>query len=213
VNAAPSTSSPDDTLVGAGEGGRSRWRALLRVAVRFGLAAVVLGAVVGFLWSLLAPVPTFVATAQGLLYTDNLPGEYVAADGWFAVLGAAAGVLVAVVVLVRRGVSGVGIGTVVAVAALGVLGSLVAWRAGHSFSPADPGADGDGRAAIGATVHGALDLSAHGVLLVWPVASLVVLTFALVWEASGRPDDRAGAETPADSVGGDGDLGDLDGRQ
>jgi hypothetical protein len=96
--------------------------ALVPAAVA-GLAAAVLGVGAGLLWRVVAPHVAIVKVEQGFLYADAQPEQAVAADGWFALLGLVAGVLVALVawfVLRRRR----GVAVLVGL----VLGSLVgAW--------------------------------------------------------------------------------------
>jgi hypothetical protein len=151
--------------------------ALGRLA-RLVLLCVALGIAAGFAWYRLAPTPAFVARGEELVFRKDLPGEYVAMDGWFAVIGAVAGVIVAVAVL-RRGP--LGPWRVVAVPLAGFLGSGVMWAVGHALGPDSPVLG----AAVGpqAVLYGPLDVNAKGVPLVWPVVSLAVLTFALVWSS------------------------------
>jgi hypothetical protein len=63
-----------------------------------------LGAPLGLLWAALAPTVTVRMTSEGALLADQQPEEFIAADGWFILLGGGFGVLAAVVVwfAVRR---------------------------------------------------------------------------------------------------------------
>jgi hypothetical protein len=99
--------------------------------VALGLA--VLGAPLGWLWSALAPAVPLVKTEGGAALTDPQPEEFVAADGWFTLLGLGFGVLAAIVVwaLVRRHrgpyvLLGVAVGTVGAALMAWWLGGLIA---------------------------------------------------------------------------------------
>ena len=54
------------------------------------------------LWHLLAPtVPVINAGQAGIVINDPSPEEYIAADGWFAILGFGFGLVAAVVGLAR----------------------------------------------------------------------------------------------------------------
>lgn len=183
---------------------------MIRQLLRLAALCAVLGVVVGVAWLFVAPTPVLVAgrPGDGLYYRSQLPGEFVAMDGWFAALCAVAGLVVAVVVL-RRG--SIGVSTVVAVAVTGVLGSLLAWGVGYLLGPDDPKQSPS--MVEGAVRHGQLTLEARGVLLVWSIAALAVLLFALAWQGPESEPVTApsGAGDSADSVGGDLQLPDLDG--
>ncbi|MEU4236571.1 hypothetical protein [Actinoplanes sp. NPDC026619] len=86
---------------------RRPWRRTAAVAVLTAAALFVLGAPFGLLWAWLAPsVPVLQTgnTLGGIVINDNAPEEYVAADGWYTLLGLGFGLLVAIVVwlLLRR---------------------------------------------------------------------------------------------------------------
>ncbi|GGJ85780.1 hypothetical protein GCM10010123_14270 [Pilimelia anulata] len=73
--------------------GPQLWRAAAVLAV-----LAVLGAPLGLLWRALAPDVPLRMTEDGPILTSPQPEQFVAADGWFALLGVAFGVLAAVVV-------------------------------------------------------------------------------------------------------------------
>ncbi len=102
-------SGPDDPYGAAagygadgwGEAGTVRrpWRRTAVVAVLSGLAILVLGGPLGLLWAWLAPsVPVLDAGQAGIVVNDPSPEEYIAADGWYTLLGLGFGLLVAIVV-------------------------------------------------------------------------------------------------------------------
>ncbi|RJK92956.1 hypothetical protein [Vallicoccus soli] len=156
------------------------------------VASLALGGAAGWLWSLLAPRALW-RVQEGGAALDGLTNQaFVGADGTLAVLGTAAGALVAVAgwLLARsRGLVLLG-----AAAAGGVLGSLLAWRVGVLLAPDDVAERARGLA-VGTTLDGGLRLRAPGVLLLWPIASAVVLTAlqALAVGAERRAARRAGA--------------------
>ncbi|GAA4148659.1 hypothetical protein GCM10022251_12660 [Phytohabitans flavus] len=99
------------------------------VSLGAALTLAVLGAPLGWLWSALAPAVPLIKTEDGARLTDPQPEEFVAADGWFTLLGLGFGVLAAIVVwaLLRRHrgplvLLGLAVGTVGA--------ALVAWWLG-----------------------------------------------------------------------------------
>ncbi|BCB88388.1 hypothetical protein Psuf_057010 [Phytohabitans suffuscus] len=114
---------------------RKGWPAPL-VGLVVALALAVLGAPLGWLWSVLAPGVPLVKTEGGARLTDPQPEEFVAADGWFTLLGLGFGLLAAIVVwaAVRRHrgpfvLLGVAVGTVGA--------ALVAWWLGDLLVQGD----------------------------------------------------------------------------
>ena len=79
-------------------GGPKRpWRRTALVAVLSCAAVLVLGGPLGLLWAWLAPDVPVIDTGQSIVVNDPSPEEYVAADGWYTLLGLGFGLLVAVV--------------------------------------------------------------------------------------------------------------------
>ncbi|MET0423861.1 MAG: hypothetical protein ABW046_08305 [Actinoplanes sp.] len=81
------------------------WRRTLVVPVVTGLIVFALGGPLGLLWAWIAPnVPVIDAGQAGIVVNDPSPEEYIAADGWFTLLGFAVGLLAAIVawLVVRR---------------------------------------------------------------------------------------------------------------
>lgn len=147
------------------------------------LACVVAGAVTGVVWELLAPLPRLQLVGDRVLSPRVEDETAVAADGWFAVCAAVAGILAAVAVFVR-----VRSARVTALAALtfgGLLAAVVAWRVGIALGP-DSVLEEARRVDDGAFFSGPLRLSALGVLVTWPLTS-VIAYFAL---AAGLGRDR-----------------------
>ena len=80
------------------------WKRSALVAVLSAAVVLVLGAPLGLLWAWIAPSVPVIATGQNIVVNDPSPEEYIAADGWYTLLGLAFGLLVAVVawLLLRR---------------------------------------------------------------------------------------------------------------
>jgi hypothetical protein len=83
---------------------RRPWRRTALVAVLSAAVVLVLGAPFGLLWAWLAPAVPVVQTGTSVVINDSSPEEYIAADGWYTLLGLGFGLLVAVVawLLLRR---------------------------------------------------------------------------------------------------------------
>jgi hypothetical protein len=164
-------------------------RAELRAGLLVGLGCAVAGVVVGVVWRLVVPLAVLEKDAAGVVQVAGAETE-VAADGWFAVLAALAGVLAAVaaVLLLRSG----RLGAVVGLAAGGLVGALIAWRVGLLLSPPEIAASTKA-ARVGDTFEGPLRLSALGVLLAWPTAAVITF-FAIVagLDVESHAADRAG---------------------
>jgi hypothetical protein len=105
-----------------------RREAIVPVAVALSIG--VLGAGVGWLWAVLAPRVTWVKVEGGYIFADEEPEQAAAADGWFLLLGAGLGVLLAIAVWVAlrryRGVV-----MLVGLTLGSLLGATVAWWVGH----------------------------------------------------------------------------------
>jgi len=147
----------------------------IRSAVLAGAVSGVLGLLVGVLWRLAAPLSVF-QNEGGAAFPVGGTETAVAADGWFAVLSGAAGIVVAlaVVALVREGRLGVLVGLV----AGGFLAAVVAWRTGVLLGPPSV-AESLHTVPTGERFDGPLEISAPGVLLAWPTAA-VISFFAIV---------------------------------
>jgi hypothetical protein len=144
----------------------------VRIGVVTTLVIAVLGLPAGLLWTVVAPRTTYVIAAGQAVVGDPETQTLIAADGWFAVLTAAAGLLCGVVAYVLAGrLRELGL-----LAALGIGGtaaSLLAWWVGTLV----------GRSAFqhevrtaraGTAAKGTLDLHATGVIIAWPLLALVV---------------------------------------
>jgi DivIVA domain-containing protein len=166
----------------------------LRTGLRVALLVLVAGLPLGLIWWQLAPEPLLVRRSGGIFFASESESA-VAADGWFAVCAATAGLVAAVAVfaLTRRA----RVGALLGLAVGGIVGALVAWRLGMLLGPG-PARETARGLAVGSRFNGPLRISARGVLLIWPLVS-VVAYFALT----------AGLEPPARRHADDADA--LDG--
>jgi hypothetical protein len=165
-------------------------RRSVRVAVLTAAVVAVAGVPLGVLWRLLAPPVPMVAGVGAIVVNDPSPEEFIAAEGWFAVLGLGFGLVVAVLAwLVLRRHRGPGL--VLGVTAGTLAAAVVAWQLGRWIGLGAYHAWRD-TAATGATFAAPPDLHAYGTLLVPGFAAAIVLTLLAGW--SNDPDlDQPGA--------------------
>ncbi|WP_307845340.1 hypothetical protein [Planomonospora sp. ID67723] len=139
------------------------------------LALGLLGAAAGVLWSLLAPRAPYVVTEQGPVLADPSTQALIAADGWFAVVTGALGLIcgAAGYTLSRRGRP---LAVLLGLAAGGLLAAYLTLTVG--------GAVNLGAVTVTAAgpdtpmVPGRLKLTANGVIFAWPMLA-AGLFFAL----------------------------------
>jgi hypothetical protein len=96
------------------------------------LVLILLGAPLGLIWAAVAPSAQVVLVEGGAAPAQPQPEEFVAADGWFSLLGLVFGLLAAIAVwlILRRYRGPVGL----LVAALGSIGAAVlAWQVGRQI--------------------------------------------------------------------------------
>jgi hypothetical protein len=140
-------------------------------------AVALLGVPAGFAWIAIAPRVTVVVTGHGVAEVINPETKaFIAADGWFCVVGALGGLLAGVagyLLAVRRygplAVAGLLLG--------GLAASLVEWWIGRSAGLA-PFRKALYLSHQGAVLHAPLVLRAHGALVVWPLIAALVVTLA-----------------------------------
>jgi hypothetical protein len=145
-------------------------------------------AVVALAWTRLAPAVEYtVVGGQAFPSSELQTGRVIAGDGTFAVLAAVAGVVCAVVVLLRR-VDGAGLPVGLTVGGLG--GAALAWWLAVSLGPgrlsdlASAARDGD-------VVVPGPELRAYGVAVVWPLVAVAV-AFAVTWVRGEQPPAPSG---------------------
>ncbi|MEV4709524.1 hypothetical protein [Actinoplanes sp. NPDC049316] len=170
---------------------RSRRRAVAVTAL-ITLAMAVAGGPLGLLWSWLAPsVPVVNAGQNGIVVNDPSPEEYIAADGWFTLIGFGFGLVAAIVVwLVLRRDRGPAL--LLGVVLGGLASSATMWGTGRVIGLSAWNA-WQRNSAVGDSYQRPPDLHAHGALLVAAFAAVIVTTLLAGW--SNDPDlDRPGAK-------------------
>ena len=167
-------------------GSRQR-RALARPLVVLAVVTVavaLLGVPGGFIWSAITPRVLVVVTGHGVAQVVNPETKaFIAADGWFCVVGMLGGLLagaVGYVTAVRRRGAAAAAGLILG----GVAASLVQWWIGRDIGRASF------RGALfvshhGAVLHAPLELSARTALVVWPLTASLLVGLAEL--ANGRP--------------------------
>ncbi|GAA2466899.1 DUF2567 domain-containing protein [Winogradskya humida] len=168
------------------------WRRTVLVTVLIVVAMAALGALLGLLWSWLAPtVPVVNAGSNGIVVNDPSPEEYIAADGWFTIISFVFGLVASIAAwLVLRRDRGPAI--LIGVVLGGLVSSLTMWQVGRLIGR---GAWNDWQQASAAGDHYGEppDLHAHGALLVTAFAAVIVTTLLAGW--SNDPDlDLPGAK-------------------
>lgn len=153
----------------------------VRVVVQIAVASVVAGLVLGVLWWLLTPDVRCVVVDGRLTPSACENRELFGRDAVFTLLGAGFGLVLGVVFTVwhRR----TPVTTLVALAAFGVVGSLVARFAGGLLGPSD---DVSGLA-DGTDRMYPLLLDADAALLVWSMVAVVVAAIIALFREDQAP--------------------------
>ncbi|GAA0566891.1 hypothetical protein GCM10010172_58450 [Paractinoplanes ferrugineus] len=170
---------------------RRPWRRTALATVLGAAAVLALGAPFGLLWAWLAPSVPVINTGSGIVINDSSPEEYIAADGWYTLLGLGFGLLVGIAawMLMRRDRGPFLLLGVVA-GALGA-GYLVAPWIGEMIGR-DDYRHWSETAGKGATFLAPPEVHSTGPLLVPAFAAAIVLTLLSGW--SNDPDlDQPGA--------------------
>jgi hypothetical protein len=128
----PSSASAAGTFAaGVGPQLARRWeKRSVRVALTAGLLVAAFGAPVGWLWSELAPRLVLTRQEGDPTFAGPLGEEFIAADGWFAILGFAVGLVIAIaawVLLPRQR----GAPVLVALILGSLAGAWLAWYVGY----------------------------------------------------------------------------------
>ncbi|HUK71540.1 MAG TPA: hypothetical protein VLW50_22705 [Streptosporangiaceae bacterium] len=156
--------------------GRNFGRRLAVLA--FVTAAVApLGVPAGFIWAAITPRVAVIVTGHGAADVINPETKaFIAADGWFCVIGVIGGLIVGVagyLMAVRRNGAVAAAGLILG----GLAASLVEWWIGASIGHSSF------RGALlvshqGAVLHAPLVLRAHAALVFWPLTTALVVGVA-----------------------------------
>lgn len=170
----------------------------LLAAVIAVIAAGAVGVLLGWLWESLAPRVSLVIASDGQPYPEGYqPEGYMTDDGIAALLCIGAGLAIGIVAVwaARRIVAPDHAMSValVSVLVLGAVGSIALWRTGETLGAFDfdalvaASAEGD-------VITAPLRLRMPGVLVLWPLASVIVIFLAALADwLRGRAEERADA--------------------
>ena len=152
-------------------------RGNLATAVVTVVVLAVLGVAAGYVWSALAPATRYVLIDGAPHLADPETQSLIEADGWFAAVTAAFGLVCAVAgyVLARDRPVGILLGLTAGGLLAGYVAMLVGGRAKGVVQAAGAG---------GYTTTSSLDLTAHGVLFAWPLVATTafwVVEFAVTY--------------------------------
>lgn len=195
---APAGSGPEDESRGRSftmfqRSSRRPWKRTLLVSAATALVIFALGGPLGLLWAWIAPdVPVIDVGRGGVVVNDPSPEEYIAADGWFTLLGLGFGVLAAIAAwLILRRDRGPFLLVAVVLGTLGA-GYLAAPWLGELIGRGDYQQWRE-TAVQGATYFAPPQVHSLGPKLVPAFAAAVVLTLLAGW--SNDPDlDHPGAK-------------------
>lgn len=169
--------TPQGAHVGFAQGppsGPSRWRLHREDVIAFVVvvaACLIAGAIVGLVWEHVAPRVPLVATEEGVFQTSPETETSIALDGWFAVCGVVAGIVLAPLAFWRY--RNQGVATALGLTAGGLLGAWLAFKVGVWLGP-DGIIEQVRRVGLGKRFDQPLELKAKGVMLLWPIASMVI---------------------------------------
>ncbi|MFD4246891.1 hypothetical protein ACFWP3_35670 [Streptomyces sp. NPDC058525] len=152
----------------------------IRDGAAVALAVGVAGLLLGLLWVWLAPRVQYVSNGEAVFLRNTESEARIGADGAFFLLSAGLGVLSAVGTFLWRRAGGVPL--VIGLAVGSLFAALVGWRFGLWLGPSGDLAAAAAEAGKGVPFDAPLQLLAHGALLVWPMAAVLVhLALTALW--------------------------------
>ncbi|MEU9252386.1 hypothetical protein AB0D66_11145 [Streptomyces sp. NPDC048270] len=144
------------------------------------LAVGVAGVLLGLLWVWLAPRVQYVSNGEAVFLRNTESEARIGSDGTFFLLSAGLGVLSAAGTFLWRRAGGVPL--VVGLAVGSLFAAVVGWRFGLWLGPSTDLAAAAAGAGKGVPFDAPLELMAHGALLVWPMAAVLVhLALTALW--------------------------------
>jgi hypothetical protein len=156
------------------------------------LVGLLLGPLVGALWLWVAPTPTAINTEGLIFLKDQNTSEFIAADGWFLIVGLVVGALSGGVlfwVFRRRPIA-----TVIGITLGGLAGAWIAWKVGERLGP-DPLEETASGVPEGGTIAAPINLRAKVVLLGWPLGG--VIAFVSLYAGLTKPQHAVPVPVPA----------------
>lgn len=150
---------------------------------------LVLGLLVGWLWSVLADPSSFTVTNDNGVMDEVESAKQFGVTVTFTWLSAVAALAWSTLCSWRF--AALGWPHVVSTAAGAAAASAIAWRLGVLLGPSDP-VTAIKTAKVGTLVPTRLVLDSHGVLLVWPVVALIALILVVTWFVPETPADPHG---------------------
>lgn len=152
----------------------------IRDGAAIALVVGVAGVLLGLLWVWLAPRVQYVSNGEAVFLRDTESEARIGADGTFLLLSVGFGVLSAAAVFLWRRSGGAA--QVVGLAVGSVFAALVGWRVGLWLGPSSDLVAVARRAGKGVPFDAPLELLAHGALLGWPMAAVLVhLALTALW--------------------------------
>jgi hypothetical protein len=170
-----------------------------RAALLAGLLTLLLAPWVGMFWQWVAPAPKYVNIDGSVYPADEDSSEFIAADGWFLIIGLLVGLACGAVGYwrYRRALPAMLVMTAAAYAA-----AWIARETGQAFGPPEVA-----QAAVGTVdgdqIRGAIDVRSRIVLLGWPVGVLIAYVSMILGleKAPHREPDGSDPEfAPADTA-------------
>lgn len=152
----------------------------IRDGAAVALVVGVAGLLLGLLWVWLAPRVQYVSNGESVFLRNSESEARIAADGTFFLLAVGLGVLSAVGTFLWRRAGGVPL--VIGLAFGSGFAALVGWRFGLWLDPSSDLAAAAVEAGKGVPFDAPLQLLAHGALLAWPMAAVLVhLGLTALW--------------------------------
>ncbi|MFE2289308.1 hypothetical protein ACFXDJ_34700 [Streptomyces sp. NPDC059443] len=152
----------------------------IRDGAAIALAVGVTGVLLGLLWVWLAPRVQYISNGEAVFLRDTESEARIGSDAVFFLLALGFGVLSALAVFLwrRRG----GVPQVVGLVLGSAFGALAGWQLGLRLGPSSDLVAVARRVGKGVPFDAPMELLAHGALLAWPMAAVIVhLALTALW--------------------------------